>query len=406
MRQAITSQVAEDGRTLEMHRLELMGGFLDGGWLQWMRRPLALFEDTTNIVFFKMVNEFLQREIDKFGIELLGRSLRWIGLVALSAMTVWIMLQGWRIITGRSRDSLMALVSDSLRATLIVGIATGMTFGGPRIFEFLSNDVNAAITGVVTGKDANAYDDIDRSLAYMQVALSSIDSIDVGKSQIVDEAKSRNLWFTGIGIAGPAITGGAMLLLNKVAMALFVGLGPMFILCLLFEQTKQLFSKWLYYGIGTMFSLAVLSVMVAIALKMVLAVAAAFWVGRFTGGTTEGINSMALQQGGLGMILTTLIITAPPMAAAFFNGMLANFAAYSAMGAGGRRLHGGADSAGRVPGQPGYGNGASGFMSAPASHVAQSRVRGALASSSYQTAGGASPSPYTVPRKEFKLNED
>src|SRR3546814_2823100 len=134
----------------------------------------------------------------------------------------------------------------------------------------------------------------------MQVALSSIDSLDVGQSEIVNEAKNRNLWFTGIGIAGPAITGGAMLLLNKVAMALFIGLGPMFILCLLFEQTKQLFSKWLFYGIGTMFSLALLSVMVAIALKMVLAVAAAFWVGKFTGATPEGINSMALQQGGLG----------------------------------------------------------------------------------------------------------
>src|SRR3546814_7647994 len=134
----------------------------------------------------------------------------------------------------------------------------------------------------------------------MQVALSSIDSLDVGQSEIVNEAKNRNLWFTGIGIAGPAITGGAMLLLNKVAMALFIGLGPMFILCLLFEQTKQLFSKWLFYGIGTMFSLALLSVMVAIALKMVLAVAAAFWVGTFTGATTAGINSMALQQGGLG----------------------------------------------------------------------------------------------------------
>src|SRR3546814_1532446 len=111
----------------------------------------------------------------------------------------------------------MARVSDSRAATLIVGIATGMTCGGPRLFEFLSNDVNAAITAVVTGRDTNAYDDIDRSLAYMQVALSSIDSLDVGQSEIVNEAKNRNLWFTGIGIAGPAITGGAMLLLNKVA---------------------------------------------------------------------------------------------------------------------------------------------------------------------------------------------
>ncbi|WP_417473886.1 hypothetical protein [Luteimonas mephitis] len=81
---------------------------------------------------------------------------------------------------------------------------------------------------------------------------------------------------------------------------------------------------------GTMFSLALLSVMVAIDLKMVLAVSAAFWVGRFTGASTEGVNSMALQQGGLGLILTALIVTAPPMAAAFFQGMLGAFTPYTA----------------------------------------------------------------------------
>lgn len=396
-----------------MHMLELMGGLLDAGWQGWLQRPLALFEDTTNIVFFKLVNEFLQSEIDRFGIELLGRTLRWIGMIALSAMTIWIMLQGWRIVTGRSRDSLMGLVSDSLRATLIVGIATGMTFGGPRIFEFLSNDVNAAITAVVTGRDTNAYDDIDRSLAYMQVALSSIDSLDVGQSEIVNEAKNRNLWFTGIGIAGPAITGGAMLLLNKVAMALFIGLGPMFILCLLFEQTKQLFSKWLFYGIGTMFSLALLSVMVAIALKMVLAVAAAFWVGSFTGATTEGINSMALQQGGLGLILTVLIVTAPPMAAAFFQGMLGAFTPYTAFSSDGGAA---ASRNGRWGGgnsyPPGHGGNPGGVppsLGARGSetYAGQGHSGSNMARSSTSFSGAVEPTldRQAVPKKDFKSPE-
>ena len=150
----------------------------------------------------------------------------------------------------------------------------------------------------------------------------------------------------------PAVVAGSMLLLNKVAMALFVGLGPIFILSLMFEPTKQLFNRWLFYGIGTMFSLAVLSVMVAIALDMVLAVAGSFWVGRILGSSTEGINSMALQQGGLGLVLTTLIIMAPPMAAAFFQGMLGQFTAYSGFGGIGRGT--GVDSAGRTPGMPGY----------------------------------------------------
>lgn len=46
----------------------------------------------------------------------------------------------------------------------------------------------------------------------------------------------------------------------------------------------------------------------------------------------DGINSQAMQQGGLGLLLTTLIITAPPMAAMFFQGTLGGFSAYATMG--------------------------------------------------------------------------
>lgn len=46
-----------------------------------------------------------------------------------------------------------------------------------------------------------------------------------------------------------------MLLLYKIAMVLFVGFGPLFILCLLLDQTKELFKRWLLYGLGTMFSM-------------------------------------------------------------------------------------------------------------------------------------------------------
>ena len=132
----------------------------------------------------------------------------------------------------------------------------------------------------------------------MQLAFSSIDALQDGASPIAGDQKSRAMWFTGIGTGGPAITAGVMLLLNKIALALFTGLGPIFILCLLFDQTKQLFSRWLFYGVGTMFSLGVLSVMVALALKVVKAVSIAFWVTTFIGGSNEGVNSMAMQQGG------------------------------------------------------------------------------------------------------------
>lgn len=75
----------------------------------------------------------------------------------------------WIIVTGRSRDSMMGFVVNSMRVVFIVSFAT--TLG---IF----------------------------------------------------------------GTASPPMAAGAMLLMFNLAIALFVGLGPIFILCLIFEQTK------------------------------------------------------------------------------------------------------------------------------------------------------------------------
>ncbi|WP_248151613.1 type IV secretion system protein [Stenotrophomonas indicatrix] len=171
----------------------------------------------------------------------------------------------------------------------------------------------------------------------MQLALTSVSVLDGAGDVTLDSAKTRAMWFIGLGTGGPAVTAGAMLLLYQVAMAMFIGFGPLFILCLLFEQTKSLFQRWLFYGIGTMFSMAVLAAMTGIAMEMVARVAASFWGASALGALlsthlTEGMSSMALQQGGMGLILPTLILTALPMAAMFFQGTLGTFMAYSQIG--------------------------------------------------------------------------
>jgi type IV secretion system protein VirB6 len=81
--------------------------------------------------------------------------------------------------------------------------------------------------------------------------------------------------------------------------------------------------------------------MVTLATDMVIAVAAAFWTSSLLGAGPDGVNSMALQQGGLGVVLTMLILTAPPMAAMFFQGTMGSFVPYSQFGGGanGRTIH-------------------------------------------------------------------
>ena len=309
--------------------------FSDG--LQQLLHSVGRVQSIGDFVFFRLILDFLEERITEFGIELLGNTMAWVGGIALTIMTIWVLVQGFRIATGRSRDSMMELVTNMARAALIVSVATTMGMFGRELNEFLTTDLKERISFLVTGK-GSPEEQIDEALAWMQVALSSIDAINVMGDPSMVQEKSRALWFIGLGTGGPAITAGSMLLLYQVAMALFIGLGPIFILCLLFDQTKALFQKWLLYGIGTMFSMAVLAAMVSIALDMVIRVAGTFWITALAdkflldGALADGVTSQAMQQGGMGLILTTLILTAPPMAAFFFQGTLGSFMAYSQIG--------------------------------------------------------------------------
>lgn len=180
---------------------------------------------------------------------------------------------------------------------------------------------------------------IDKNMAVTQLSLAAIDVVQVppGDTASVQQTAHAML-LAGLGAAGPPMAAGAMLLMYQFAMALFIGLGPLFILCLIFEQTKSLFQRWLLYGIGTLFSIAVLYVVTSIVLKLTINVAAALWsasiVNHILDTGSEGFSSQALQQGGIGLLLTVLIVPVPPMAAMFFQGTLGNFLTYSAFGMG------------------------------------------------------------------------
>lgn len=313
--------------------LNLTGGWLSGiSPMDWLNLRINSVGD---FMFFRLILNYLRQEIYDFGLVMMGNAMTWVGGIALTLMTLWILLQGYRIVSGMSREPMMALVTNALRATFIVAVATSMGAFGTDLHKFLTVDVKKEINWLVTDdENSTPESQIDENLGWMQLAWSSIDAMQVVSDPELSDQKKTAMWAVGFGTGGPAITAGISLLLYEIAMALFIGLGPIFILCLLFDQTKQLFSKWLYYGIGTMFSMAMLSAMVAIAMKMVAKVAFVFWGTAIAGAIlgqnfTQGMSSQALQQGGLGLILTVLIVSAPPMAAMFFQGVLGQFSSYN-----------------------------------------------------------------------------
>jgi type IV secretion system protein VirB6 len=293
--------------------------------------------------YYALVYNYLNNQINQFGMDLMGRMMTWASAIALTLVTLWIIVQGYRIVTGQSREPMMHMVAGMSKIALIVTAATTMAVMGTDLHNWLTVGMDQEINGLFTGNDdQTTATSIDKNLAYTQVALSTIDAVQVvpGDTEM-QTSKARSELIATFGTASPPMAAGAMLLLYQFTIALFIGLGPLFILCLIFEQTKDLFRRWLLYGIGTLFSMATLSVVSSMVLGLTAKVSAAYWtatvINSIMGNSAEGLTNQAMQQGGIGLLMTVLIISVPPMAAMFFQGTVGSFMHFSAFSGGASR---------------------------------------------------------------------
>ncbi|CTP91223.1 TrbL/VirB6 family protein [Xanthomonas graminis] len=284
--------------------------------------------------------------------------MNWVSVIAMTAVTLWVMLAGYRIATGQSRESAMATMVKATKIVVILGIASVVGANGAMLHKTMTENLDQEIHGLFTGDaGTSAADAIDENLAYTQLALAAVDVVRVSPTDPESlDKKNKALFMAGFGAASPAMAAGAMLLLFKFTMAFLIGVGPIFILALMFDQTKDLFKKWLFYVIGTLFSMSMLSVVSAMVLKLSTKVAIALWASKSINGLlgtdTEGLSSQALQQGGIGLLLTVLIVTMPTVAAALWQGNMGTFMAYSAFSPGASPGPQGQPPGAYVPTQP------------------------------------------------------
>ena len=102
--------------------------------------------EVSDLLFFREINNFLTSQIDVFRDNLLGRTASVLGGAALSLLTLSIMVQGFRIAVGHSRESMMALVTSSLRAVLVVGLATAAAAGGGSTYRALTDGLSSEVS--------------------------------------------------------------------------------------------------------------------------------------------------------------------------------------------------------------------------------------------------------------------
>jgi type IV secretion system protein VirB6 len=287
-----------------------------------------------NLAIYVLIYTYINAKINDFMETLMTNVMGVLGGVALVLATIWIMIQGYRIITGQSRDSMIGFTVNAMRVMLIITAATTLGIFGPNVHDLFTQTLPNDLNQVFTGDNSSINDSINKNLSLTVLAMSAIDVVQSAPGDVQTEnAKARASDFAIFGTISPPMTAGAMLLMYNLAIALVVGLGPLFILCLIFEQTKGLFQTWLMYGIGTLFAMAMLSFVTSLVLQVTARAAAALWasdlINSMMGTNSEGITTASMEQGGIGLLMSVLIISAPPMAAMFFRGTLGSFSPYS-----------------------------------------------------------------------------
>ncbi|WP_167702312.1 type IV secretion system protein, partial [Xanthomonas axonopodis] len=157
-----------------------------------------------DFVFFKLINDYFSNEIQAFGLALMGRAMRWVSTIALTVTTLWVMILGYRIATGQSRENAMATMIKAGKVAIIISVASALGGNGAMVHQTITQNLDEEIHQLFTGDSGTAADAIDQNLAYIQVALSALDAVRVDPTEPeVLEKKSRAVMLAGFGTASP-----------------------------------------------------------------------------------------------------------------------------------------------------------------------------------------------------------
>ena len=301
-------------------------------------------DNTENLGFFILIKTYVEILIMKFG----DRGLSALSTVLIpslmSMVTVWLMFEGYRILNGQSREPLNMFLWRGAKMVVIITVASWIMNNPTGLRDWISEHIKNPIASVIVGGEyASPEAMVDSSLLLMHLIMGAFGSLQAATSNNNDGALANFIMASGVAQGTPAVVAGALLLLNEIALSLAILTAPAFILCLLYDPTKQYFQGWLKFFLGSLLTMAVLSVMVTIGLKVMLVYAAKvlgeYGVSAMTTNSTEsrpGIAQITIMQGGLGLMMSTLMITAPLLVGNLIGSSL-GFNAYSPFGNGGAR---------------------------------------------------------------------
>ncbi|QYC11457.1 type IV secretion system protein [Brevundimonas nasdae] len=294
--------------------------------------PIRIFEPAYN---------FIDERLTVFLDDRLGAVIAEVTGPLRLALVLYVVLYGIAILRGAISEPVMDFAVRSIKLALLYLLATTTAYGD-FVSEPLFNDLPNALTRAVSGQDAaNVGSAFDRFFGY---AAWLAEDISRHATPVTPAPYAIALLVVLIGALAAAL-GFGVVLVAKIALALLVTLGPIFIGCALYDATRRFFFGWLSQAVNYL----VLFALMIVIFQLVLALVRDQW------GAIQGADPMI---GGLIFIALSLLgaiffLQTPAIAAGVAGGAsagLADFANAAALGASGSgRARGPLESARQSP---------------------------------------------------------
>lgn len=217
-------------------------------------------------MIFQFVGGTIDNATNKFIVPAAENLIDAITPVALSGVTLYIVLIGYGVMSGSVQEPFWSFFKNSVKISFIIGIALSFDL----YVEYVVDTLNGLESGLASAFNADVvdgasiYEVLDDSLNKSEELIAICD-------QKADEAGFNigtvlgwwvSGWLISIGAFFFTVIGAAILITSKFFLAALFALGPFFIMLLLFPVTARFFDGWFGQVINYILTIVLLTVVV------------------------------------------------------------------------------------------------------------------------------------------------
>ncbi|WP_312165957.1 type IV secretion system protein [Phenylobacterium sp.] len=162
------------------------------------------------------------------------------------ALVLYVLLYGFAILRGAIAEPFMDFAVRSLKLAVIYMLATSVAYGdwvAEPLFRTLPEALAQAISGGAAQEPGAAFDQFFARGAYLGQKIA-----DTGSAiDIAPWLMAAAVFLIG---AAAAALGFGIVMIAKIALALLIALGPIFVACALFDGTRRYFFGWLSQAVN------------------------------------------------------------------------------------------------------------------------------------------------------------